>query len=50
MFWALGLKILYVYFELGIIEKHKKDIGGQWKGPQLFLKVIKRIKKDIVNV
>jgi hypothetical protein len=39
MFWALGLKIFYMFFELGIIEKHRKDIGRHWKCPQVLKKI-----------
>jgi hypothetical protein len=42
---------IYIFYKPRIIGKHRKDIGGCWKGPQKFIfTVMKNIKKDIMGV
>jgi hypothetical protein len=48
---VVGFKVenvLYVYFfKPRIIEKHRMDIRGHWKGPQRFIfKLMRNIKKN----
>jgi len=41
---------IYIYIYMNI-RKYRKDIGGHWKGPQkIVLKIMKNIKKDIMDV
>jgi hypothetical protein len=36
--WALKMKIFYIlyFFELRIVGKHRKDVGGHLKGPHIY--------------